>query len=81
VSQATALNARLLVNRSPQPGGPPGKARSMIDRTSFTFSVSSHRPSALAHANISSSDFAQVWPIRYRDHVVTAFAQLGCYGG
>jgi hypothetical protein len=49
--------ARLLVNSSPQPGAPPGKARSMIGLKSFTFSVSNHRRSALAHANISSSDF------------------------
>jgi hypothetical protein len=51
--------ARLLVNSSPQPGGPPGQARSMIGLKSFTFSVSSHRLSALAHANISSSDLAR----------------------
>jgi hypothetical protein len=50
---------RLLVNSSPQPDGPPGKARSMIGLKSFTFSVSSHRLSALAHANISSSAFAR----------------------
>jgi hypothetical protein len=50
-------NARLLVNRSPQPGGPACKARSMIGLKSLTFSVSSHRFSALAHANTSSSDF------------------------
>ncbi len=51
--------ARLLVNSSPQPGGPPAKARSRIGLKSFTFSVSSHRRSALAHVNISSSDFAR----------------------
>ena len=45
--------ARLLVNSSPQPGGPPGKACSMIGLKSFTFSVSNHRRSALAHANIT----------------------------
>jgi orotate phosphoribosyltransferase len=48
--------ARLLVNSSPQPGGPACKARSIIGLKSFTFSVSNHRFSALAHANISSSD-------------------------
>ncbi len=47
------------MNNSSQPSGPPGKARSMIGLTSFTFSVSSHRLSALAHANISSSAFAR----------------------
>jgi hypothetical protein len=47
------------VNSSPQPGGPPGKARSKIALKSFTFSVSNHRLSVLAHANISSSDFAR----------------------
>ena len=46
--------ARPLVNSSPQPGGPACKARSMIGLKSFTFSVSSHRRSALAHANTSS---------------------------
>ena len=51
--------ARLLVNSSPQPGGPAGKARSMTGLKSFTFSMSSHRFSALAQANISSSDFAR----------------------
>jgi len=55
----TAMQARLLVTSSPQAGDPPGKARSMIGLKSFTFSVSSHRLSALAHANISSSDFAR----------------------
>ena len=49
--------ARLLVNSGPQPGGPAGKARSMIGLKSFTFSVSNHRLSALAHTNTSSSDF------------------------
>ena len=49
--------ARLLVNSSPQPGGPAGKARSIIGLKSLTFSVSNHRFSALAQANISSSDF------------------------
>jgi hypothetical protein len=49
--------ARLLVNRSPQPGSPACKARSTIGLKSLTFSVSSHRFSALAHANTSSSDF------------------------
>ena len=49
--------ARLLVNSSPQPGGPACKARSMIGLKSFTFSVSNHRFSVLAQANISSSDF------------------------
>ncbi len=52
-------NDRLLVNSSPQPDGPPDKARSMIGLKSFTFSVSSHRLSALAHANISSSALAR----------------------
>jgi hypothetical protein len=47
--------ARLLVNSSPQPGGPPVKARSMISLKSFTFSVSNHRRSALAHANTSAA--------------------------
>ncbi len=51
--------ARLLVKSSPQPGNPADKARSMIGLKSLTFSVSSHRLSALAHANISSSDFAR----------------------
>jgi hypothetical protein len=31
----------------------------MIGLKSFTFSVSNHRRSVLAHANISSSDFAR----------------------
>jgi hypothetical protein len=48
---------RLLVNSSPQPSDPACRARSMIGRKSFTFSVSSHRCCVLAHANISSSDF------------------------
>ena len=48
---------RLLVNSSPQPRGPACKARSIIGRKSFTFSVSNHRFCVLAHANISSSDF------------------------
>jgi hypothetical protein len=51
--------ARLLVNSRPQPGGPACKARSMIGLKSFTFSVSNHRLSALAHANIYSSDLAR----------------------
>jgi hypothetical protein len=49
--------ARLLVKSSPQPGDPADKTRSMIGLKSLTFSVSNHRLSALAHANISSSDF------------------------
>jgi len=49
--------ARLLLNKSPQPGAPADKARSIIGLKSLTFSVSSHRFSALAQANISSSDF------------------------
>jgi hypothetical protein len=40
--------ARLLVNSSPQPGVPACRARSMIGLKSLTFSVSSHRFSALA---------------------------------
>ena len=48
--------ARLLVNSSPQPGGPVSRDRSMIGLKSLTFSVSNHRLSALAHANTSSSD-------------------------
>ena len=48
---------RLLVNSRPQPSGPACKARSIIGRKSFTFSVSNHRCCVLAHANISSSDF------------------------
>ena len=49
--------ARLLVNSSPQAGGPACKDRNMIGLKSFTFSVSNHRHSALAHPNTSSSDF------------------------
>jgi hypothetical protein len=48
--------ALLLVNSSPQPAGPAGKARSMIGLKSLTFSVSNHRLSMLAHAKTSSSD-------------------------
>jgi hypothetical protein len=74
--------ARLLVNSSPEPGGPPGQARSMIGLKSFTFS--GEQPSSL---RARPREFllvglcAQVRPIRYRDHVVTAFAQPGRDGG
>ncbi len=66
---------RLLVNSSPQPSDPACKARSIIGRKSFTFSVSNHRFSALAHANISSSDFR---PVRDSDRVVAKLAQFRC---
>jgi len=64
--------ARLLVKSSPQPGGPAGKTRSMIGLKSLTFSVGSHRRSALAHANISSSDLA-----RKSGRSATAISDLG----